>query len=70
MTQKPIKSGMDAVLVSTPRAELAADVLLRDCLAIGGTTTTRPPAITRLEKALGPELARRLVTSLTATGRS
>lgn len=70
MTQKPITSGMDAVLVRTPRTELAADVLLRHCLAIGGTaTTTRPPIKARLEAALGPELAQRLVSSLTSTGR-
>ena len=70
MTQKPITSDMDAVLAQRPRTELAADVLLRHCLAIGGTpTTTRPPVKARLEEALGPELAQRLVSSLTSTGR-
>ncbi len=69
MTREPITTGMDAVL-RTPRTELAADVLLRHCLAIGGgATPSRPPVKARLEEALGPELARRLVTSLTATGR-
>ena len=70
MTQKPIISGMDAVLVRTPRTELADDLLLRHCLTFGGAISTRPPAKARLEEALGPELARRLVSSLTATGRN
>ena len=70
MTQKPITSGMDAVLVRPPRTELADDMLLRHCLAFGGTPTARPPVKARLEEALGPELARRLVSSLTATGRN
>ena len=69
MTQKPINSGMDGVLARTPRTELADDMLLRHCLALGGTRRTRPPVKARLEEALGPELARRLVSSLTATGR-
>lgn len=78
MTDKPITNDMDAVLARTPRAALAADVLLRHCLAMGGEeggaaggeTPVRRPARARLEEALGPELARRLVSSLTATGRS
>ena len=69
MTEKPITSCMDAVLARTPRTELADDMLLRHCLALGGTPSTRPPIKARLEEALGPELARRLVSSLTATGR-
>ena len=69
MTRKPITSGMDAVLARTPRTEFADAVLLRHCFAIGGTVSTRRPVKVRLEEALGPELARRLVTSLTATGR-
>jgi hypothetical protein len=70
MTQKPINRGMDAVLARTSRIELADDLLLRHCLAIGGTISTRPPVKARLEEALGPELAQRLVSSLTATGRN
>ena len=70
MTQKPITSGMDAVLIRRPRTELADDMLLRHCLTMGGTVSTRPPVKARLEEALGPELARRLVSSLTATGRN
>jgi hypothetical protein len=71
MTQKPINSGMDAVLARTPRTELPDEMLLRHCLAISGAPPpTRPPIKARLEEALGPELARRLVSSLTATGRN
>ena len=40
--------------------------LLRDCLALGKPVDRRPPAKVRLEEALGPELARRLVSSLAA----
>ena len=70
MTPKPISSGMDAMLVRMPRTELPDDLLLRHCLAISGTPPARPPVKVRLEAALGPELARRLVSSLTATGRN
>ncbi len=38
--------------------------LLRDCLALGRPQRRRPPAKVRLEAALGPELARKLVRSL------
>lgn len=44
------------------------DLLLRHCLAFDGQPQ-RVPARVRLEEALGPELARRLVTSLTAADR-
>ena len=69
MTRKPITDNMDTALVRIPRGEPAADVLLRHCLAIGGGSAPRLPVKARLEAALGPDLARRLVTSLTATGR-
>ena len=69
MTRKPITNGMDTTVVRMWRAEPAADVLLRHCLAIGGASTPRRPVKARLEEALGPDLARRLVLSLTATGR-
>jgi hypothetical protein len=70
MTHKPITTDMDAVLVRQPRTELPDDMLLRHCLAIGGTPSIRPSVKSRLEEALGPELARRLVSSLTASGRN
>jgi len=38
--------------------------LLRDCLALGHPAHRRPPAKVRLEEALGPELARKLLRSL------
>lgn len=71
MTQEPINSAMDAVFSRTPRTELADAMLLRHCLAIGGgwAPTNRLPVKARLEEALGPEFARRLVSSLTASGR-
>ena len=43
--------------------------LLRDCLALGKPAARRPPAKVRLEEALGPELARKLLTSLAAKRR-
>jgi hypothetical protein len=39
--------------------------LLRHCLSLG-TAENRVPARERLDEAIGPELAQRLVTSLTA----
>ena len=68
MTRKPITKGMDALLVHGPRPEGAADLLLRHCLALG-RGPKRPSVKVRLEEALGPELARWLVSSLTAGGR-
>ena len=44
-------------------------LLLRHCLSLG-TAEHRVPARTRLDEALGPDLARRLVNSLTARGRT
>ena len=40
--------------------------LLRDCLALGKPVEHRPPAKVRLEEALGPELAQKLLSSLAA----
>ena len=45
--------------------QAANSLLLRHCLSIG-TAEGRIPARIRLEEAIGPELTRRLVTSLTA----
>jgi hypothetical protein len=71
MSEKPITSAMDAAALRTPRTELAADVLLRHCLAIGGgEASSRPPVKARLEQVLGPEFARRLVSSLTTNRRN
>jgi hypothetical protein len=38
--------------------------LLRDCLALGRPERRRPSAKVRLEEELGPELARKLLSSL------
>jgi hypothetical protein len=71
MSHKPITSAMDGVVSRPPRTELPADLLLRHCLSMGGTTGRgRLPVKVRLEKALGEDFARRLVSSLTATGRN
>lgn len=45
------------------------DLLLRHCLTLGAEARPHAPVTERLEQALGPELARRLVRSLTAGGR-
>ena len=45
--------------------EARTRLLLRHCLSIG-TAENRIPARVRLDEAIGPELARRLVSSLTA----
>jgi hypothetical protein len=45
--------------------QAATDLLLRHCLSIG-SAEGRMPARLRLEEAIGPELSRRLVSSLTA----
>lgn len=42
--------------------------LLRHCVSLG-TAENRVPARVRLEAAIGPQLARRLVESLTAHSR-
>jgi hypothetical protein len=61
---KPMKKNVDATMhLSSHQA--ATSLLLRHCLSIG-TAEERIPARTRLDEAIGPDLARRLVTSLTA----
>jgi hypothetical protein len=49
--------------------EAGTRLLLRHCVSMG-TAENRVPARTRLDEALGPDLARRLVGSLTARGRT
>jgi hypothetical protein len=48
--------------------QVRTSLLLRHCLSLG-TAEQRVPARRRLEEAIGPELARRLVESLTARSR-
>ena len=55
--------------LSLQAREAGTSLLLRHCLSLG-TAEHRVPARTRLDEALGPDLARRLVGSLTARGRT
>jgi hypothetical protein len=55
---------MDATLILR-RREAGTSRLLRDCLALG-EKERRVPARARLEEAIGSDLARLLVLSLTA----
>jgi hypothetical protein len=60
----------DVDAIFTPQAKQAdgTSLLLRHCLSIG-TAQHRVPARVRLDEAIGPELARRLITSLVAHSR-
>ena len=59
-----MKNHVDATL-NLNGHQAASSLLLRHCLSLG-TAEGRVPARLRLEEAIGPELTRRLVTSLTA----
>ena len=50
---------------STPVTTSAPDLLVRHCLSLDELVRPRRPARLRLEEALGPELARRLLAPLT-----
>ena len=66
----PIPLNVDSAVDHDHTDTRANDLhLLRDCLALGKPEHRRPPAKVRLEEALGPELARKLVRSLSATKR-
>ena len=61
---------MESAVERHPADTRARDLhLLRDCLSLGSPRPSRPPAKLRLEEALGPELARRLLRSLNAERR-
>jgi hypothetical protein len=62
-----MNSDVDATLQRRDR-QAGTDLLLRHCQSLG-TAEHRIPARMRLEAAIGPELTRRLVTSLTARSR-
>ena len=65
MTHDPMKEHVETA-VTTPLPALdAPDLLLRHCLALGEAPEPREPARIRLEEALGPELATRLLSALT-----
>jgi len=53
----------------TSGRQLPAEHLLRHCLALGSPAAGRVPVRLRLEAALGPELARKLVATLTIGSR-
>ena len=60
---------VDDAVRSRPMKLPPCHLLLRHCLTLGGESgRDRLPAKVRLEEALGPELARRLVLSLAPAG--
>ena len=62
---RPISESMGSAVESTPADTTARNLhVLRDCLALGRPGRRRPSAKVRLEEALGPELAQKLVRSL------
>ena len=63
-----MEKDMDVTISREARRADATALLLRHCLSIG-SAENRVPARERLDGALGPELARRLVTSLMAHSR-
>jgi hypothetical protein len=68
---RPMSMNMESAVEQPPADIRARDLhLLRDCLAFGRPGRRRPPAKVRLEEALGPELARKLLRSLSAVERS
>ena len=64
MKGDPMKDNVE-VAVTQSNPPHAPDLLLRHCLALAATAEPRPPARTRLEEAVGPELAQRLLSALT-----
>ena len=62
-----MRKGMDATLFLQER-EARTNRLLRHCLALG-PQPQRVPARTRLDEAIGRDLARLLLTSLTVRSR-
>jgi hypothetical protein len=68
MKRNPMKKNVEIAVTQKP-AEHAPDLLLRHCLALGETSEPKEPARIRLEEALGPELANRLLSALTPQPR-
>ncbi len=68
MVSVPKRNGVDTAVTQTSK-EQASDLLLRHCLALSAEDTTRPSAKLRLEEAVGPELARMLLASLSQSHR-
>jgi hypothetical protein len=63
---RSMKSAVDRKSTESNASDLH---LLRDCLALGHPGHRRAPAKVRLEAELGPELAQKLVSSLSAAPR-
>ena len=63
---RSMKSAVDRKSAESNASDLH---LLRDCLALGHPVRRRAPAKVRLEAELGPELAQKLVSSLSAAPR-
>ena len=59
---------MDAIITAHAKRNAGTSLLLRHCQSLG-TAEHRIPARVRLDEAIGPELARRLVASLVAHSR-
>jgi hypothetical protein len=70
MTQNPMKKNVETAMTTPSPALDAPDLLLRHCLALGAVPEPREPASIRLEEALGPELATRLLSALTPHPRT
>jgi hypothetical protein len=68
--RQPMSENMESAVEVNPADTRARDLhLLRDCLAVGRPAQRRPPAKVRLEEALGPELARKLLRNLSTERR-
>lgn len=68
-SRRPMKVNVGAVARHWSTNSRASALLLRHCLVLCGSGEQRTPAWQRLEQRLGPDLARRLVVSLTASSR-
>jgi hypothetical protein len=70
MPRRPITESVETSAATGLTQTRASDLhLLRDCLALGERSRNRVPAKVRLEEALGPDLARRLLSSLSLAQR-
>ena len=65
----PISKSMTVAATKTAMRPYASNLLLRHCRALSFAGSGRVPARVRLDEALGPELAQKLVSSLTAASR-
>ena len=63
-----MEKNVDAIISPDAKYMMQTDRLLRHCASLG-SAEHRVPARVRLELAIGPELTRRLLASLTAHSR-